>query len=81
MEEKADDILTTAFTSNLFLIFPIFGNILSNIALTYFIFQGLKKKYDFSSLQASLVLMTPLFIFFLFAMFTASYFVFLFTLL
>lgn len=80
-EEKADDILSTTFASNLFLILPILGNILSNIAFYYFIFQGLKRKYEFTSLQASLVLITPLFIFFLLAMFSASYFVFLLTLL
>lgn len=80
-DDKADDILSTAFASNLFLVLPIVGNILSNIALAYFLFQGLKKKYEFSSLQASLVLITPLFILFLFAMFSASYFIFLLTLI
>ncbi len=80
-DEKAGDILTTAFSSNLFLVLPIVGNILSNIALAYFLFSGLKKKYEFTSLQASLVLITPLFILFLFAMFSASYFVFLLTLI
>ena len=81
LAEKADDILTTAFSSNLFLILPIIGNILSNIALAFFLFNGLKKKYEFTSLQASLVLITPLFLLFLFFIFSASYFLFLFTLL
>jgi hypothetical protein len=80
-DEKADSILSSAFASNLFLVLPIIGNFLSNIALCYYLFSGLKKKYEFTSLQASLVLMTPLFICFLFAVFSASYFVFLFTLL
>jgi hypothetical protein len=81
LEEKADEILNTAFTANLFLIFPIIGNVLSNIALAFFLFQGLKRKYEFTSLQASLVLVTPLFLLFLFTIFSASYFLFLFTLL
>lgn len=81
LEEKADQILITAFSANLFLILPIIGNILSNIALAFFLFQGLRKKYEFTSLQASLVLITPLFLLFLFAIFSASYFLFLFTLL
>ncbi len=81
LEDKADEILTKAFSANLFLVLPIVGNLLSNIALYYFLFQGLKRKYDFTSLQASLVLITPLFIMFLFAVFSASYFVFLLTLL
>lgn len=79
--EKSDEILANAFSANLLLVMPIVGNILSNIAFVYFIFKGLKQKLDFSSLQASLVLVTPLFLLFLFAIFTASYFVFLFTLL
>ena len=80
-EEKTEEILNSAFSANLFLILPIIGNILSNIALAFFIFQGLKRKYDFSSLQAGLVLITPLFLLFLFTIFSASYFLFLFTLL
>lgn len=81
LEEKADDILSTAFASNLFLVIPIIGNIFSNIALCYFLFQGLKRKYEFTSLQATLVLITPLFLLFLFVMFSASYFIFLLTLI
>ncbi len=81
LSEKSDEILTSAFSANLFLIMPIVGNVLSNIAFIYFIFKGLRHKFDFSSLQASLILITPLFLLFLFAIFSASYFVFLFTLL
>jgi hypothetical protein len=81
LDEKSDDILTSAFSSNLFLIFPIIGNFLSNVALAFFIFKGLKQKYEFTSLQASLVLLSPIFLMFLFTIFTASYLVFLFTLL
>lgn len=80
-EELGEEILSSAFSSNLFLIFPIIGRFLSNIAFCFFIFQGLKRKYEFTSLQASLVLITPLFLLFLFAVFSASYFVFLFTLM
>lgn len=79
--EKSEDILRSAFSANLFLIFPIIGNVLSNIALAFFIFSGLKRKYEFTSLQAGLVLITPLFIVFLISVFTASYFTFLFSLL
>lgn len=79
--EKCDDILSTAFSSNLFLLLPIAGNVLSNIAITYFLFTGLKRKLEFTSLQASLIVITPLFILFLLAIFSASYFVFLLTLI
>lgn len=81
IDEKSDEILSSAFSSNLFLILPIIGNILSNIALVFFLFQGLKRKYEFTSLQATLVVITPLFLLFLFALFSASYFLFLFTLI
>ncbi|MFA6238229.1 MAG: hypothetical protein WC635_12925 [Bacteriovorax sp.] len=80
IEEKADEILSSAFSGNLFLMFPIIGNVLSNIAFYFFLYQGLKRKYNFTSLQASLVLITPLFLMFLIAVFSASYFLFLFTL-
>lgn len=80
-DEKAEDILNSAFSSNLFLLFPIIGNSLSNIAMIFLLFQGMKRKYEFTSLQASLVLITPLFLLFLFSIFSASYFLFLFTLL
>ena len=81
LEISTEEILNSAFSANLFLIFPIVGNVLSNIAHAFFIFQGLKRKYEFTSLQASLVLLTPLFFVFLFAVFSASYFVFLFSML
>lgn len=81
LEEKSDEILTRSFSSNLFLVIPILGKTLSNIAFYFFLFSGLKKKYDFTSLQAGLVVITPLFLLFLFAIFSASYFLFLFTLL
>jgi hypothetical protein len=81
LEINSDLILTSAYTSNIFLIFPLFGNFLSNISMAFFIFMGLKSKLKFSSLQAFLVLITPLFILFLISVFTASYFIFLFTLI
>jgi hypothetical protein len=81
IEEKTDEILNSAFSANLFLILPIIGNFLSNIAMIYFLFRGIKEKIEFTSLQASLVLFTPFFMAFLFCVFSASYFLFLFTLL
>jgi hypothetical protein len=80
-EEKSDDILSTAFASNFLLLLPIAGSVLSNIAIVYFLFTGLKRKLEFTSLQATLVVITPLFILFLLAIFSASYFVFLLTLI
>lgn len=73
MDEKNEEILSSAFSSNIFLILPIVGNILSNIALFFLIFKGLKNKYEFTSLQAALVLLTPLFLLFICSILTASY--------
>ena len=76
-EIKTDNILNSAFSANLFLILPIVGKVLSNLAHGFFVFKGLKRNYEFTSLQATLVLLTPLFLVFLFAVFVASYFMFL----
>jgi hypothetical protein len=81
IDELGDEILTSAFSANLFLIIPIIGNVLSNVAMAFFLFQGFKRKYEFTSLQSFLILMTPLFLIFLISVFSASYFVFLFSLL
>jgi len=80
-EEKSQEVLTSVFSANLFLLLPILGNVLSNIAFCFFLFRAMKSKFEFTSLQASLVLISPLFLLFLFAIFSASYFVFLITLL
>ena len=80
-EVLIDDIVTTSFTSNLLLIIPIFGNVLSTLAQGLYLFMGLKKKLSFTNTQAFLVLITPLFILFLMGILIASYFVFLISLL
>ena len=76
-EIKTNNILNSAFSSNLFLILPIVGKVLSNLAHGFFVFKGLKRNYEFTSLQASLVLLTPVFLIFLIMIFVASYFIFL----
>jgi hypothetical protein len=80
-EDKADAILASAFSCNLFLIFPIVGKFLSHLAHGFFLYKGMVSKYNFSSLQAILVLLTPIFLVFLALVFTASYFMFLLTLI
>ena len=80
-EDKTDDILASAFSCNLFLVLPIIGNILSHLAHGFFLYRGMVAKYNFSSLQAILVLLTPVFFVFLAAVFAASYFLFLLTLI
>lgn len=80
-EDLITDVVTTSFTSNVFLLIPIFGGVLSTIAQAFYLFTGLKAKLSFTNTQAFLVLITPLFIVFLLAILVASYMVFLISLI
>lgn len=80
-DDDIDELLTTSFTTNIFLIIPIFGNLISIVAQAYYIFIGLRKKFSFTGAQAFLILITPLFVLFLLSILIASYFVFLFSIL
>lgn len=80
-DEVITDVVTTSFTTNLLLVIPIFGSVLSSIAQAFYLFTGLKTKLSFTNTQAFLVLITPLFILFLMGILIASYFVFLISLL
>lgn len=81
LEEEIEHMLNTVFTANIFLIIPIFGSILSTLAQAYYLFIGLKKRLEFTTTQAFLVLITPLFTLFLISILIASYFIFLFSML
>ncbi len=76
-DDLIDDVVTTSFTTNLLLVIPIFGSVLSTLAQGLYLFTGLKTKLSFTNTQAFLVLITPLFILFLVGILIASYFVFL----
>ena len=73
IEAKIQELIATLFSANLFLIIPIFGNVLSILTQAYFLFIGTRKKLGFTRTQAFLVLMTPLFIAFLVTILIASY--------
>jgi hypothetical protein len=81
LEVEIEELLNTVFTANLFLVIPIFGGILSTLTQGYYLFIGLRKKLQFTTTQAFLVLITPLFIVFLLTILIASYFVFLFSMI
>lgn len=81
LDTEIEELLNSIFTANLFLIIPIFGNILSILTQGYFLFIGLKSKLSFTSTQAFLVLITPLFLIFLLTILVASYFTLLISLL
>lgn len=81
LDVEIEELLNSMFTTNLFLIIPIFGNVLSTLAQVYYLFIGLCTKLRFTKTQAFLVLITPLFLMFLLTILVASYFIFIFSLL
>lgn len=81
LDVEIEELLNSIYTANLFLIIPIFGNILSILTQGYFLFIGLRAKLSFTATQALLVLMTPLFLMFLLSILVASYFTLLLSLL
>lgn len=81
LDTEIEELLNSIYTANLFLIIPIFGNFLSLITQTYYLFLGLRAKLSFTRAQALLVLMTPLFLMFLLTILVASYFTLLISLL
>ncbi len=81
LDTEIEELLNSIFTANIFLIIPIFGNILSLFTQAYYLFIGLKTKLSFTSTQAFLVLITPLFLMFLLTILVASYFTLLISLL
>lgn len=74
LDIEIEEMLNSIYTANIFLIIPIFGNILSLVTQAYYLFIGLRTKLEFTRAQAILVLMTPLFLMFLLTMLVASYF-------
>ncbi len=74
LEVEIEELLNSVFTTNIFLIIPIFGSVLSTMAQAYYMFVGVRAKLGFTKVQALLVLMTPLFLMFLITILIASYF-------
>lgn len=78
---EIEELLNSIYTANIFLIIPIFGNVLSFLTQGYYLFIGLRAKLNFTRPQAFLVLITPLFLLFLLTILIASYFTLLFSLI
>ncbi|MBC7714945.1 MAG: hypothetical protein H7177_16485 [Rhizobacter sp.] len=74
LDTEIEELLNSIFAANIFLIIPIFGNVLSLITMACYLFVGLKAKLNFTGTQAFLVLITPLFIMFILTILIASYF-------
>lgn len=80
-KQNTPDIINAMYTSNIFLILPIAGSMISFFAQIYLLFRGVIKRLHFTKTQAFLVLMTPFFLLFIAAILIVSYFIFLFSLI
>jgi hypothetical protein len=78
---ESEELIKSIYACNAFLIFPVFGKLLSFLSQIFIIFRGLLIKCSYSRLQATTVLLTPLFLLFLVAILIVSYFVFLLSLI
>jgi hypothetical protein len=81
IEENSTSILNALYASNVFLMIPVVGKLMSILAQGFYLYRGVIKKLNFTNTQAILVLMTPLFIIFLFAILIVSYFAFIISLI
>lgn len=81
LDVEIEELLNSIYTANIFLIIPIFGNVLSSMTQVYYLFIGLRTKLGFTRAQALLVLMTPLFLTFFLTILVVSYVTFLISLL
>ena len=81
LDVEIEELLNSMFTTNLFLVIPILGSVISTFAQTYYLFIGLRTNLGFTKVQAFLVLITPLFLMFLITILIASYFALLISLL
>jgi hypothetical protein len=76
-----EEVINPIYAANVFLVIPIGGKLISFLAQAYYLFKGLKEKCSFTSLQAFLVLLTPIFIAFILFVLVISYFIMLFSFL
>lgn len=81
IEEDSNELIKSLYAANIFLVFPIFGKLMSFMAQFFILFKGLTVKVHFSKTQATAVLLTPFFLLFLVAILIVSYFIFLLSLI
>lgn len=81
VEEVTFQIVNQSIVTNLFLIIPIFGEMVRHFSSIVYLFAGLRKNMGLSTLQSLIVVASPLFIFVLLIVLTAIYFSSLFAML
>ncbi len=77
-EQAVEEVLAGSLSSHLFFIFPIFGEFLKHIASLIYIFAGLRSGLGMSVLQASMVIIAPIFLVLFSVLVIGIYFVVLF---
>lgn len=76
-EDKIKELVSSMFTTNILLLLPVFGSVLSSLTQAFYLFIGSTKKLGFTKLQAILVLVSPLFIVLLLTTLVIAYYTFL----
>lgn len=72
-EETIDEVLTNSLVGNFFLIIPVIGKMIKQVASVFYIFLGLKHNIRFSAMQSLIVIVSPLILVALFLLFLVFY--------
>ena len=81
IEKVSSQIVNHSIVTNLFLIIPIFGEIIRHFSSIIYLFAGLRKNMSLTTLQSLIVICSPLFIFVLLILLVIMYFSTLFAML
>jgi hypothetical protein len=81
LEDVSAQIVNHSMVTNLFLIIPIFGEMVRHFSSVIYLFAGLKKNMRLTTLQSLIVVCSPLFIFVLLIVLVIMYFSTLFAML
>ncbi|CBW25616.1 putative membrane protein [Halobacteriovorax marinus SJ] len=81
LEQSTAEIVNQSMVSNLFLVIPIFGEMIRHFSSIIYLFAGLRNNMSLSILQSLIVICSPLIIFVLFITFVIIYFTSLFAML
>ena len=81
LEEVTSQVVNHSIVTNLFLVIPIFGEMIRHFSSIIYLFAGLRSNMSFSILQSLIVVCSPLIIFVLFIVLGIIYFTSLFAML
>lgn len=81
VEKVTSEVVNHSIVTNLFLVIPIFGEMIRHFSSIIYLFAGLRNNMSFSILQSLIVVCSPLIIFVLFILLGIIYFTSLFAML